>query len=99
MILILSQMTQNMTLILEGGSDGDSDLEIDATAHQSKPENREEEDDSDIEEESEHLLLSIEDVKVRRSSQFMTSVISLYEVVCSVKVLQSSHHQIQEFWD
>ena len=60
-------MTQNMTLILEGGSDGDSDLEIDAAAHQSKPDHRggeEDDDESDIEEESEQLLLSIEDVKV-----------------------------------
>ena len=29
--LILPQMTQNMTLILEGGCDGDSDLDINAT--------------------------------------------------------------------
>ena len=57
-------MTQNMTLILEGASDGDSDLEIDSSAYERKPSNQEESDDSEDEETSEQLLLSIEDVKV-----------------------------------
>ena len=60
-------MTQNLTLILEGPTDGDSDIEIDAGDYKtgSVAKVTEYEDEDEEEETSEHLLLSIEDVKVR----------------------------------
>ena len=72
-----------MTVILEQDSDGDSDLEIDASQYsrkkpskktrrrsknQKEEEKEEEEEEEDDEDEvNQHLLLSIEDVKVNNS--------------------------------
>ncbi|XP_054763910.2 uncharacterized protein LOC129270575 [Lytechinus pictus] len=75
-----SQLTKQMTVILEGASDGDSDLEIDAShytketsSHQTRrkkggktDEVEEDEEDDDIV--NQQLLLSIEDVKTLRRS-------------------------------
>ncbi|XP_071797253.1 katanin-interacting protein-like isoform X3 [Asterias amurensis] len=76
------KITENLTLILEGPSDGDSDIEVDAEQfskadhrergegkRKSKMEEDSDEDDEDDEDESsDHLLLSIEDVKMLRRS-------------------------------
>ncbi|XP_041473507.1 katanin-interacting protein-like isoform X2 [Lytechinus variegatus] len=75
-----SQLTKQMTVILEGASDGDSDLEIDASqytkeasSHQTRRKKggkteEEEEDEEDDDIVNQQLLLSIEDVKTLRRS-------------------------------
>lgn len=69
-------------MILEGGSDGDSDLEIDASQYKKRRsrDGRSEEDEEGMDEDdddgivNQQLLLSIEDVKV------------IFKVLCSLLI-------------
>ncbi|XP_038048296.1 katanin-interacting protein-like [Patiria miniata] len=65
------KITENLTLILEGPTEGVSDIEVDAGDYKKGSVARvtdEEDDDDDDDDSSEHLLLSIEDVKTLRRS-------------------------------
>ncbi|XP_022092559.1 protein KIAA0556-like isoform X2 [Acanthaster planci] len=65
------KITENLTLILEGPTDGDSDVEIDAGDYKKTGvarETDEEDEEEDEEDTSDHLLLSIEDIKTLRRS-------------------------------
>ncbi|XP_078693037.1 katanin-interacting protein-like isoform X5 [Branchiostoma floridae x Branchiostoma belcheri] len=96
------ELARNMSLVLQGGSSDDSDIEIDASKYENKPSSKQLEvrrgqgdsRSSEEEEINEQLMLSIDDVKTLRRSLEMNS--SIQKNIAAFKKMEEPEEEIEE---